>query len=579
MQRYGLMGMFRPCVAGIPHDRSRFGADIDRIDHDHLPPLGQDIHQVGARRAAVNDLDMCGQRNSASRSTARIPTPSSAISIFPIPRIRISDRCPGIRESHAELESGAVNWYGASDAYHVVGGLDKATITNVAKLIKIMGFNSVRLPFSNQMLTQANVDGTHTSSNPDLNNLSALAIFDKVIEALTSEKLLVILNNHTTTGVWCCNDDVNILWYNADQTTEKWMRDWEMLIDRYKNNPYVIGADLRNEVRSGSFAPEGALWGSGDQNDFQKASTDLGNRLLAINPNLLVVVEGLGYAQDLRGVRSKPVILNIPNRVVYSPHHYHFFGEQTKYYDYHQLRVHLDEMWGYIIREGQTYTAPIWVSEFGIGPLPSDGESWFRNFVRYLREHEFGWCYWPLNVGKQSTGGYESWGLVTDGWSQPIPGDWRMPLLTSVQSTTLRKLHPFEAEPQEIRSKANGFVFDINGRAVTEGATLIMWKGNGQPNQKFSFYHEGSGFYRIINVNSGMSLEIQGNPPTVVQRLSAIRDAQFFRLVAVGSGYYKIEAKSTGTVLSLRTTNEGSVVEAQGWGGSDSQRFELLPTY
>ncbi|HXI59863.1 MAG TPA: hypothetical protein VNO55_27535, partial [Polyangia bacterium] len=45
-----------------------------------------------------------------------------------------------------------VNWYGANDVKLVVGGLDKVSLASVAGKIRELGFNSVRLPFSNEML-------------------------------------------------------------------------------------------------------------------------------------------------------------------------------------------------------------------------------------------------------------------------------------------------------------------------------------------------------------------------------------------------------------------------------------------
>ena len=45
-------------------------------------------------------------------------------------------------------------------------------------------------------------------------------------------------------------------------------------------------------------------------------------QVLAINPNWLIFVEGLSYATNLTAVRSCPIVLSIPNRLVYSAHNY-----------------------------------------------------------------------------------------------------------------------------------------------------------------------------------------------------------------------------------------------------------------
>lgn len=49
-------------------------------------------------------------------------------------------------------------------------------------------------------------------------------------------------------------------------------------------------------------------------------------RLLALQPNWLMVVEGINSANDLSGVRDWPVKYNVPGRVVYSAHVYAWCG-------------------------------------------------------------------------------------------------------------------------------------------------------------------------------------------------------------------------------------------------------------
>ena len=50
-----------------------------------------------------------------------------------------------------------------------------------------------------------------------------------------------------------------------------------------------------------------------------------GNAVLSVNPNLLIFVEGLQYASDLRGVYYFPIKFDIPNHLVYEAHDYSWF--------------------------------------------------------------------------------------------------------------------------------------------------------------------------------------------------------------------------------------------------------------
>ena len=59
----------------------------------------------------------------------------------------------------------SVNWYGASDTHMVPGGLDRAPLTQIVAQIKALGFNSVRLPFSNFMLHVKHVEDEAVAAN------------------------------------------------------------------------------------------------------------------------------------------------------------------------------------------------------------------------------------------------------------------------------------------------------------------------------------------------------------------------------------------------------------------------------
>src|ERR687892_46530 len=56
----------------------------------------------------------------------------------------------GSRGERAKLAG--VNWYGAEERDEVVGGLDYQPLDRIAACIAAMGFNTVRLPFSNALV-------------------------------------------------------------------------------------------------------------------------------------------------------------------------------------------------------------------------------------------------------------------------------------------------------------------------------------------------------------------------------------------------------------------------------------------
>jgi hypothetical protein len=231
----------------------------------------------------------------------------------------------------------SVNWDGFESPQMVVGGLDHKTIDQIASWIAANGFNSVRIPWSNQMYEQdpvvsslpacMNANYNCLGANPGLQGLDALSILDQVIDTLGQHGLMVILDNHTSDAIWCCNaSDGNGLWYSAhfsaNFTENQWIADWQGMARRYQNNPAVIGAELRNEPRPANGVTP--VWGGGGQNDWHAAAELCGDGVLSVASNWLIFVDGINYSTNFTGVASNPVVLNVSNRVVYAPHAYKF---------------------------------------------------------------------------------------------------------------------------------------------------------------------------------------------------------------------------------------------------------------
>ena len=73
-------------------------------------------------------------------------------------------------------------------------------------------------------------------------------------------------------------------------TEQLFIDDWVMLARRYRNTA-VVAADLWNEPKMNS------TWGTGDlASDWRLAAERVGNAIQAVNPDWLLVVEGVGGA-------------------------------------------------------------------------------------------------------------------------------------------------------------------------------------------------------------------------------------------------------------------------------------------
>lgn len=301
----------------------------------------------------------------------------------------------------------SVNWYGFDQKEYVAGGLDHAPLAAIIDQIGQMGVNSVRLPWANETLEHnPPVPDYAVAANPQFKGKRAMDVMDAVIDALARAHIMVILDNHMSRADWCCSEtDGNGLWYNAEYPESSWLADWRTIVTRYRKQKWVVGADLRNELRSG------AAWGGADpKHDWHAAAERGGNAVLGANPRLLIMVEGPEYSTNLAGFDKLPVKLSVAHRLVYSPHAYYVEGQPLSSVD--DLKQTYEARALYLLRAEPG--TPLWVGEFGACQKLDCGANaqWFRLFVQLLRETPLvSWGYWALN-GTQSSGENRKFGAV-----------------------------------------------------------------------------------------------------------------------------------------------------------------------
>lgn len=312
-----------------------------------------------------------------------------------------------------------VNWSGGEQPEMTMQGLDKSDVRDVARAIKKLGFNSVRLVWANELVEKNPVIAAEKlAANPSLVGKTAMEVMDAAVEALALEGLLIIMNNHNSDAIGCCQvGDGNDLWYNDRYPEEAWIADWKFIAKRYRDNPAVIGADLRNELRK--FAD----WGQttfGPEYDWASAAEKGGEAVLAEAPHWLIIVEGLGFGRNLVGAAERPIVLTVSGRLVYSSHDYPWSqreGIDASVGDYEELKNNLDKIWGFLLEEGKPYTAPVWLGEFGTcntcwNQGKDDEKVWFQSITRYLKENQVSWSWWSLING-------DSWGLINPETGEP----------------------------------------------------------------------------------------------------------------------------------------------------------------
>jgi endoglucanase len=359
-----------------------------------------------------------------------------------------------------------INWYGAETPDYLVHGLWAQDYKTVLNTIKSLGYNVIRIPFSNQLVESNPVPTNYTSYanggvvNSQLVGQTALQDLDTIIAYAGSIGLRVILDNHRSEAGE--TNEASGLWYTSAYPQANWIADWKTMATRYSastftfnGNPTVIGMDLRNEPHlSGSGATTGSCW-TGDTatngcpvsltaQNWPVAAEAAGNAILAINPKLLIFVEGndcysgvCGWqGGNLIGVANYPVTLSVANQLVYSAHDYGPNLYQQSWFNGSTTPTSLDatwnKYWGYISGAG---IAPVWLGEFGTDNTNTDIEStaagsqgqWFESLVSYLQSNpSVNWTYWALN-------GEDTYDLLNGNYDATPVSSLKQSLLTSIQ--------------------------------------------------------------------------------------------------------------------------------------------------
>jgi len=351
-----------------------------------------------------------------------------------------------------------INWYGFETPDQVAHGLWAQDYHTIVDTIHNLGYNTIRIPFSNQMVETPVVPQNLTffnnagPVNTDLKGLNSLQILDKIVAAAGADGLKVILDDHRSEAGESA--EANGLWYTSAFSSQSWVTDWTTMAKRYAGNPTVIGFDLRNEPHTpaGVAYAQGATWGTGDPNtDIRLAYQNAGNAILGVDPQALIFAEGISmnpdssatsgfdstwWGGDLVEAGQFPVTLSSPNHVVYSAHDYGPNLFQQTWFNSSTTQASLfgvwNKFWGYLWVQ---QIAPMWVGEFGTGngatdvsdTTPGSEGQWFASLVAYIKSApSMGWTYWALN-------GEDSFALLDNGYDATPVSSAKQNMLQAMQ--------------------------------------------------------------------------------------------------------------------------------------------------
>lgn len=327
-----------------------------------------------------------------------------------------------------------VNWFGYNTGTNTFDGLWNSKLEPTVKAIADHGFNLIRVPISAQLINQwaageyprANYNNAY---NTALNDMNSLEIFDYFLSLAEGCGIKVMPDVHSA-ETDASGHNVN-LWYTSKVSVEDYYAALEWMAERYKDNDTIIAYDLKNEPHGKpNEGKNAAIWNdSRDANNWKYVAETAAARILAKNPNVLILVEGTEiypkndkgdysstdsedyyfnwWGGNLRGVRDFPVDLGkYQDKLVYSPHDYGpTVYEQPWFqggYTYESLMKDCwRDNWFYIQEDD---IAPLLIGEWG-GFMREPNLTWMTYVRQLIKTYHLNHTFWCLNANSGDTGG------------------------------------------------------------------------------------------------------------------------------------------------------------------------------
>ncbi|WP_271769897.1 cellulase family glycosylhydrolase [Aquimarina algiphila] len=388
-----------------------------------------------------------------------------------------------------EVRLTGVNWFGFETQNYFPHGIWSRDMKSVLQQIKDLGFNTIRVPWANEMLNPGSTIAINSYGSDPYTGVSPMneeetkvtkpiELMDIFVKWCQENDMKIVLDNHSRAADGFLNEK---FWYTPEYSEERWIQDWVFLADRYKEYSAVVAMDLNNE-------PHGSSWGnSNPATDWNKAAERCGNAVLQANPNVLIIIEGVGefegnsywWGGQLMGARKYPIQLSDPSKLMYSAHEYGPEVAQQDWFTASDFPQNMPGIWKdnfhYLYEEG---TSPLFVGEFGIKDQDAFGGisyTWFTEFTDFMGDI-YSWTFWSMNPNSGDTGGIlqDDWTSVNQ-WKLDVLKPHFAPLIPNVVGGTGNQAPnaTFSASPTQGTTPLT-VQFDASASSDPDGDTLTF---------------------------------------------------------------------------------------------------------
>ncbi|WP_457030700.1 non-reducing end alpha-L-arabinofuranosidase family hydrolase [Kitasatospora sp. P5_F3] len=155
--------------------------------------------------------------------------------------------------------------------------------------------------------------------------------------------------------------------------------------------------------------------------------------------------------------------------------------------------------------------------------------------------------------------------------------------LVSVNTTTASAATVDTAKWYVLVNRNSGKALDDYNFATADGSAVVQWTRSNNEAQQWRFLDSGGGYYRLQNRNSGKVLDnynwSSADGTDVVQWSDLNATNQQFRLADSADGYVRLLNRHSSKAVEVQgasTADGGKIVQYADWGGSN-QQWQLVP--
>lgn len=381
-----------------------------------------------------------------------------------------------------------INWPGEGEVM-IPEGLQYASIENIVSRAKSLNVNAVRMGWATEMVDQIYERGHDVSlidalttplgsenatvilskiiqHNPSFTaNTTRLQVWDAVATELATQELHMIVNNHVSKAIWCCNLTDGNGWFGDTYfEVAKWRRSLNYMAEHaYNKWPAATALSLRNELRPAEDNPvANATYGWPKWYDeMTSAATEMHEH----HPDALILFSGLNYDHELNPITAGESLsaddertfklsdFSYADKIVFELHSYdNSITNCTKLqHDLYERGFNALD-----VRAESTAVnhAPVIMTEFGFA---QNGSDYLGTYAQCLKdfitgedrqgpgaaiEGPIGWLQWTVGVGgsyyiRQDIQDFDDWWALgnhdwTDWRNETVLNAYQIPMIEAV---------------------------------------------------------------------------------------------------------------------------------------------------